>query len=404
MTSAGPIGSGSNYEFGWTVVIPSSAFHGCESLTSITIPESVTTIGSRAFYNCISLTDITIPNSVTSIEESAFAGCYRLVEVVNKSSLQLTLGSDENGLVACYAKQIITDEADSKLSTTTDGFVLYTDNTDVYLVAYAGDNTEILIPDNVTKIKAYAFCGCERLTNVTIPNSVTSIGSYAFDSCSKLTNVTIPNSVTSIGSYAFDSCSKLTNVTIPNSVTSIGYNAFSSCTQLKTAGPIGSGSNIEFAWETSIPNYAFEGCTSLTSIKIPNSITSIGVNAFCNCTSLWGITIPKSVTSIGSGAFYHCIRLQSVTISDSVTTIGSKAFQSCEMLRSITIPESVTSIGSYAFSGCTGLTVYYGGTVDQYASLDNKPSTGKVYYYSEIEPTETNKYWHYVNGMPTIWQ
>ena len=214
---------------------------------------------------------------------------------------------------------------------------------------------------SVTSIGNYAFTDCYSLTSITIPNSVTSIGWYAFSGCSSLTSInvdvnnpnycsidgvlfnkdkttliqypigntrteyTIPNSVTSIGEYAFRDCSSLTSITIGNSVTSIGRSAF-------------------------------YDCSSLTSITIPNSVTSIGDYALGYCSSLTSITIPNSVTSIGDYAFWYCSSLTSITIPNSVTSIGSSAFEGCSSLTSITIPKSVTSIGDYAFAYCSSLT------------------------------------------------
>ncbi len=264
----------------------------------------------------------------------------------------------------------------------------------------------VKIGSSVTTIGNYAFDYCRSLTSITIPNSVTSIGESAFEDCSSLTSVTIPNSVTSIGNYAFSSCSKLTSITIPNSVTSIGYEAFYDCTNLTsitipnsvtsignyafylvpnivyngiaTGSPWGARSINGFVegylvysdetktkllacsaaaqGEITIPNsvttignYAFEDCSSLTSVTIPNSVTSIGKRAFRDCSSLTSVTIPNSVTSIGNYAFSSCSKLTSITIPNSVTSIGYEAFYDCTNLTSITIPNSVTSIGNYAF-------------------------------------------------------
>ena len=154
--------------------------------------------------------------------------------------------------------------------------------------------------------------------------------------------------VTSIGNYAFEDCSSLTSVTIPNSVTSIGDYAFSSCSGL-TSAIIGNS-------VTSIGDYAFLYCSSLTSIEIPESVTSIGYAAFWNCSALTAITIPNSVTSIGDGAFSHCYSLFSVTIGNSVTSIEDDTFYYCFSLSSVTIGNSVTSIGYAAFYKCSSLT------------------------------------------------
>ena len=151
-----------------------------------------------------------------------------------------------------------------------------------------------------------------------------------------------------LGDYAFYGCSGLTSLTIPSSVTSIGGEAFRDCSGL-TSLTIPSS-------VTSIGDYAFFGCSSLTSLTIPSSVTSIGNNAFYGCSSLTSLTIPSSVTSIGYAAFSDCSSLTSLTIPSSVTSIGDYAFFGCSSLTSLTIPSGVTSIGEAAFSGCSGLT------------------------------------------------
>ena len=153
--------------------------------------------------------------------------------------------------------------------------------------------------------------------------------------------------VTSIGDLAFLSIG-LTSVTIPDSVTSIGGKAFENCISL-TSVTIG-------ASVTSIGDLAFEDCHSLTNVTIGTSVTSIGNEAFKECTTLTNVTIPDSVTSIGSEVFRNCLSLTSVSIGTSVTSIGSEAFEGCKSLTSVTIPGSVTSIGRQAFKDCAGLT------------------------------------------------
>ncbi|MBR2229260.1 MAG: leucine-rich repeat protein [Prevotella sp.] len=154
--------------------------------------------------------------------------------------------------------------------------------------------------------------------------------------------------VTSIDEYAFRGCSDLTSVTLPNSVTSIGHYAFYQCSRLSSVTIPNS--------VTTIGGFTFSGCSGLTSVTIPNSVTSIGIEAFSGCSGLTSVTIPNSMTSIGYGAFSSCSGLTSVTIPNSVTSIAGYAFSSCSSLTSVTIPNSVTSIGEGAFWGCSGLT------------------------------------------------
>ena len=256
--------------------------------------------------------------------------------------------------------------------------------------AYSG---ELVIPEtveyqgttySVAGIGSSVFWGCSGLTSVTIPNSMTNIGSDAFWGCEGLTSVhisdiaawcnidfanynsnplydahhlyldgeevkdlVIPNNVTSIGDYAFYGCSGLTSVTIGNSVTSIGGSAFQHCSGLTS---VTIGNSVK-----SIGQDAFRECSGLTSVTIPNSVTSIGGSAFHSCSGLTSVTIPNSVTSIESSAFSSC-GLTTVTIPNSVTSIGDGAFSHCKGLTSVTIGNSVTSIGSGAFYWCSDLT------------------------------------------------
>ena len=239
--------------------------------------------------------------------------------------------------------------------------------------------TSVTIPNSVTSIGSSAFYGCNSLTSMTIPASVTSIAISAFSGCSGLKsftvnennphyssanglllskdgrmlvcgvsrNVTIPNSVTTIGNYAFSGCTGLTSVTIPNSVTSIGSAAFYGCSGLASVTIPNS--------VTSIGDSAFSDCSGLTSVTIPVSVTSIEGSAFSGCTGLTSVTIPNTVTSIGARAFVGCSGLSSVTIPDSVTSIGTQTFAGCSGLTSVVIPHGVTSIGVWAFSGCSSL-------------------------------------------------
>ena len=378
------------------VTINGYSFSDCSNLTSITIPEGVTSIGEGVFRNCSSLTSITIPDSVTSIGEYAFNGCSNLTSVTIPDSV-ISIGN--------------------------------------YAFSSCRSLTSITIPDSVTSIGDGAFYYCSSLTSITIPDSVTSIGTYAFSDCSNLTSITIPLSVVTINGYAFSDCSSLTSITIPDSVTSIGTYAFYNCTALTeinynaatvnnlsknnnvfyNAGQNGTGIIVNIgANVTKLPNYlfsptnalnapkvsittvnfaegsvcesigdgAFSDCSNLTSITIPESVTSIGDWAFSNCSSLTSITIPEGVTSIGEGVFRNCSSLTSITIPEGVTSIGDRAFQNCSSLTSITLPSSVTSIGDWAFLGCYALAEVY-----NYSSLTvtaGSSSNGYLGQYAKV--------------------
>ena len=188
-------------------------------------------------------------------------------------------------------------------------------------------------------------------------------------------NAGIRYAITSIGQYSFTNCTSLTSITISNSVTTIGDMAFYQCTGLTSVTIPNS--------VTSIGYYAFDGCTGLTSVTIPNSVTSIRDWAFESCSGLTSINIPNSVTSISFSAFRYCTGLTSVTIPNTVTSIGNQAFSGCTGLTSVTIGNSVDTIGALAFSNCTSLTtVNYTGTMAQWCGIGFCNYTSNPIYYS----------------------
>lgn len=382
--------------------IKDSAFSYQTRLKSITLPDSVTSIGNSAFYGCTGLTTVNWnATECTSAGSSYLEGCSNLATV--------NIG-DNVKFIPSYAfygcsglTRIIVDKRNTKYHSAGNCLIEIATKTLIL-----GCKTSVIPTDgSVTSVSSKAFYDCTGLTSITIPDSVTSIGDSAFSGCSGLTSVTIPSSVTNIGDSAFSYCGGLTSITIPDSVTSIGDYALSGCSSLKsitipfvgakagvtssdayqypfgyifgTSSYTGGVATTQYYYGNStssttsttyyIPSSlksvtvtggnilygAFRGCTGLTSITIPNSVTSIGRAAFWGCSGLTSITIPESVTNIGFGAFSGCTGLTSVTIPDSVTSIGNYAFHDCTGLTSVTIGNGVTSIGDSAFEGCTTL-------------------------------------------------
>ena len=359
----------------WTGGLPIS-----KNLTSLTIGDSVTSIGQAAFAYCSGLTEVTIPNSVTSLGSYAFYGCSGLTSfTLSDGDTEISIGANsfsETRVQNLYVGRNWTGDLPKSHYLTT-----------------------LTIGNSVTSIGGSAFQGCRGLTEVTIPNSVTSIGQDAFQGCSGLTEVTIGNSVTSIGEAAFSGCSGLTEVTIPNSVTSLGDQVFNGCNGLisftlsdgDTDMSIGANSfsntkvqtlYVGRDWTGDLPKSHY-----LTTLTIGNSVTSIGDSSFSGCSGLTGVTIGNSVTSIGTYAFSGCSGLTGVTIPNSVMRIGGAAFQGCSALTELTIPNSVTSIGGLAFSGCSGLTeLTIGNSVTSISDFAFNDCGGlKKVYYSSLE-------------------
>ena len=346
-------------------------------ITNIEFPSTLETIGNFAFSGCSGLTEVVLSNctSLTSIGNRVFAGCSGL--------------------------------------------------------------TSITLPSSLTSIGYSALSQCSGLTEVDLSNcaSLTSIGNLAFEGCSGLTHIDLSKctNLTSIGTYAFQDCSGLTSIILPSSLTNIGESAFYYCIGLNTLeykGTLEQWLSIDFglSWMggpshtfivngeeltnlvvpegiTTIPAYAFYGCSGITNITLPSSLNIIGDGAFNRCSGLAGdLVIPEKVTSIGQGAFTGCNKLLKVDLSNctslisigdgafnsctklsevdlsnctSLISIGSSAFYSCYALIDVTIPERVTSIGEMAFSYCTSLkSITFPNTTGWYATTSSSATTG----------------------------
>ena len=358
-------------------IIGDDAFQSCNELTSITLPDSVTSIGESAFAGCYGLTSITIPEGVTGIGASAFSGCSALTDVYYQGDLSGWLGIEFRDTVTDWT--LVGYEANPMCEA---------ENLYINGELLQG---ELVIPEGTQKIGDYAFYGCSGLTSIVIPDSVTSIGEEAFNGCDGLTSITIPF----VGAKADGTGAKYFGYIFGAS--SYSYNDDNVPESLKEVIVTGG---------TIIEDYAFKGCGNLTSITIPDSVTSIGYDAFVGCGGLTSITIPfvgekadgtgstsfdyiftydvpeslKEVIitggeSIADGAFEGLASLTTVTIPDTVTTLGDGVFAGCESLITVTIPGTVTALGDKVFEGCTSLEkIIFNGTIEQWEALESSSS------------------------------
>ena len=318
--------------------IEKGAFANCTGLTSVSIPNSVTVISESAFSSCTALTSIDIPNSVTEISSTAFSGCKSLIHI---SIPEKITGIGTSAFSDCTALSSIT------------------------------------FPSTLTGIGDNCLEGCTGLTTVDIPATVSYIGHTSFKDCTKLTSVSIPDGVTGIiGREAFSGCVKLSSITIPQNLEGVRANAFSGCLNLKSVtwnardcsfsrdnvfptSVITSftfGDNVE-----KIPEGICEDMEKLTSVTIPESVTSIGKEAFKNCTELTSVVwkarkCANFSNSAYSPQFNTCPNITSFTFGENVEKIPAYLCSGITQISEISIPESVTYMGRAAFKECPGIT------------------------------------------------
>lgn len=315
----------------------------CTQITQVNVTAGVTSIGDYAFYGCSNLATVTLPEGITSIGEHAFCGCEGLTAIRIPSSVQ-TIG--RYAFFKCINLATVENLENSKITKIEE----YTFSAQY---SYPTRLTSIAFPENLSEIGEHAFYGA-GLAKIKFPEKVTSIGSDAFRNCTKLTTVEgFDNLKLSIVSnHIFGGCEALSSIKIPDTVTTIEIGAFSGCKSLTT---IAIPERV-----TSIGGSAFNNCENLTSVEGFDklNISSIEQYTFCGCKNLSSITLPNTVKKIDTYAFWQCSALSTITIPENVTSIGFHAFDACngfystgKYLATVVLPQNVPSIGEGAFCG-----------------------------------------------------
>lgn len=262
-----------------------SAFMDCETVKTITLPDTVTVIGNQAFSFCENLTNITLPKELVHIGEKAFWYCENLESIEIPQSVT---GIGKGAFASCY------------------------------------NLVNVTLPNGLKRLEDNLFASCLRMKTISLPDSLESIGDSVFESCASLQSIVIPSGVSTIGTRAFHDCKYLTQVVLPDGLRTISEYMFGYCYRLSGITIPQSVMHIE--------KYAFLHCISLVQIEIPQGVTIIGSYAFSNCYALEKVVLPDGLETIEEGAFTSCLALIDFDIPDSVSAIGKYAFSDCNAL------------------------------------------------------------------------
>lgn len=357
-------------------IVKLDGFNNCSSLTSITIPNSVTTLGDRCFNGCSSLTSIEIPESVTSLGDLCFSGCGSLTNITLPKSVT---SLDDECFSHCNLKTLycLTKTPSICTSKTFKDFnqstcLLYVNDVDAYRVADGWKNftkiykiyrTDTILADglkyliNLDTQNATLIANTSKYSGyITVPATitvdhtkykVTAFGDDCFNGCTNLTGIELPSTLVSLGDYCFRNCWKLDQVSMPKSLTSIGISCFNGCRGLTD---VVIGKSV-----TTLGDSCFYGCYDMTSISLPETLKSLGNRCFQGCYELASITLPTSVTTLGNNCFNDCRGLKHIDLSPSTKTISHNCFDGCNNLTDVTIPEGVTTLDNGCFANCTRL-------------------------------------------------
>ena len=365
--------------------IGTNAFHNCQDLESITLPASLKTIEVGAFSGCRNLSEVKLPASLKTIQSSVFADCSSLETVFYDDSLeQWSQINTSNGFLGDSSPSLVTDDYTAQFIPVMDD--AYPPPKTVTITKYTGKESTVILPStinswHVTKIGEDAFQDNTTITSVTIPANVTEIGSNAFAGCTNLTsvnykgdwsNLTIQSGNPAVQDAANEQLFDFEFILNNTAVIVNNYKCKG------TAADVTIPSRYQGKPVTTIGHAAFFN-SAVTSVTIPDSVTSISDDAFVNCPQLTNISIPNSVTYIGFFAFSSCTSLKSITLPSSLSFISGALFLGCSQLTTIHIPVSVTLIEDDAFAGCpSSMTVTYSGSKTQWDDDITKGSNNDV--------------------------
>ncbi|MBO5338283.1 MAG: leucine-rich repeat protein [Clostridia bacterium] len=416
------------------------AFYNCSNLKNVSIPSSLTSINEYTFYNCANLESISIHSAITRIENYAFGSCTNIKSVYIedlKAWCNISFGSWATPLY--YGADLYLNNNIITSLTFSD------DISSINACAFQGCTsiTNVSIPSSIKEISDYAFKSCTNLKSVSLSNGITSIGRGAFAECSSITSISLPSTINTISDYAFDGCSglsavhitdlaswcaiknesnpleyahnlylndnlitelvipdgvttintgafsgcfNLTSVSIPSSITSINGDAFKDCTSIKAVyiTDLTAWCNISFGTNSNPLSYGenlYLNEVLVTTLKIPNGITSLKTNVFRNATCITELILPESVTNISSYAFYGCSNIKSINIPSKIERIRNNAFDNCTSVTELYYNAiSMEDLSNWAFTSfgvnAAGVTVIVGNTVERIpANLFNTNTT-----------------------------
>ena len=348
-------------------------------ITSVTIPNGVTTIGFSAFNGCIKLEKIKFSSNLDTVCENAFNNTKWFnnqsngLVYVGKVAYKYKGDMPRNTKITVKSDTVSISESAFKDCANLTAILIPSSvkHIDKYAFYNCHGLTKLNFNDGIERIENDAFGSCEKLTSVNFSETLKSIGAFAFVECKKLSEITIPQSVTSVGEYAFSGCENLASVTVSDDLPYVGGRAFEKTKWLNSQPDgvvyIGKSAygykgdmpkNTELSLKSGITNisgYAFYEEKNLTSVKIPETVNRIGNWAFLDCEGLKNVNIPDGVKRIESWTFSNCSSLTNITVPDSVTVLDGLAFSYCTNLKNIELSKNLTEIGMGALSHCTSL-------------------------------------------------